>query len=158
MATESADLILIAYDGTDNARRAIDYAGRFLAADRAVLVTVWEPMVRQAARLTGMSGMMQPDWTVEEGGEDSAHVEARTVAEEGLALAEQAGLRAEARCAESGTAVWATIVEIADELDADVIVTGTRGTTGLRSLIQSSTADQVLRHSRRPVLIVPPGR
>jgi len=40
----------------------------------------------------------------------------------------------------------------------DIIVTGTRGTTGLRSLLQSSVADHVLRHSHRPVLIVPPGK
>ena len=40
---------------------------------------------------------------------------------------------------------------------ADLIVTGTRATTGLRSLIQSSVADHVLRRGHRPVLIVPPG-
>ncbi|GAA4822022.1 MULTISPECIES: universal stress protein [Tomitella] len=158
MSTEPADLIVIAYDGTENARRAIRYAGRFLAAERAILVTVWEPMVRQAARMSGLSGMMQPDWLPDDDTEDIAHVEAREVAEEGLQLAAEAGLTAEARCIESGTTVWTTIVEIADELDADVIVTGTRGTTGLRSLIHSSTADQVLRHSHRPVMIVPPGK
>lgn len=158
MTTQPADLILIAYDGSENAKRAIEYAGRFLAADKAVLVTVWEPMIRQAARMSGLSGMMQPDWLPDEGGDDIAHVEARDVAEEGLELARQAGLAVEARCVESGATVWTTIVEIADELDADVIVTGTRGTTGLRSLIHSSTADHVLRHSRRPVLIVPPGK
>src|SRR5699024_256500 len=158
MSTEPADLIIIAYDGTENARRAIRYAGRFLAAERAVLVTVWEPMVRQAARMSGLSGMMQPDWLPDDDTEDVAHVEARAVAEEGLQLASEAGLRAEARCIESGTTLWTTIVEIADELDADVIITGTRGTTGLRSLIRSSTADHVLRHSHRPVLIVPPGK
>ncbi|PRC51533.1 universal stress protein UspA, partial [Mycobacterium sp. ITM-2017-0098] len=48
-------------------------------------------------------------------------------------------------------------IDAADELDADLIVTGTRATTGLRSLIQSSVADHVLRRGRRPVLIVPPG-
>lgn len=158
MSTEPADLVLIAYDGTENARRAVRYAGRYLSAERAVLVTVWEPMVRQAARMSGLSGMMQPDWLPDDETEDVAHVEARAVAEEGLALAAECGLQAEARCIESGTTVWTTIVEIADELDADVIVTGTRGTTGLRSLIQSSTADHVLRHSHRPVLIVPPGK
>ncbi len=36
-------LMLIAYDGSDNAKRAVDYAGRFLSANRAVLVTAWEP-------------------------------------------------------------------------------------------------------------------
>ena len=157
MTTEPADLVLIAYDGSENARRAVRYTGRFLAAERAILVTVWEPMVRQTARMSGLSGMMQSDWLPEDDTDDAARTEANEVAEEGLALAAESGLTAEARCIESGTAVWTTIVEIADELDADVIVTGTRGTTGLRSLIHSSTADHVLRHSHRPVLIVPPG-
>ncbi|NKW35234.1 universal stress protein, partial [Rhodococcus hoagii] len=57
-----ADLMLIAYDGSDNAKRAIQHAGRFLAANRAVVVTAWEPMVRQAARMSGLSGVMQPEW------------------------------------------------------------------------------------------------
>lgn len=52
--------------------------------------------------------------------------------------------------------MWGTVIDAADELDADLIVTGTRATTGLRSLIQSSVADHVLRRGRRPVLIVPP--
>ncbi|EJZ05210.1 universal stress protein, partial [Mycolicibacterium vaccae] len=52
--------------------------------------------------------------------------------------------------------VWQTIIEAADDLDADLIVTGTRATTGFRSLIQSSVADHVLRRGHRPVLIVPP--
>ena len=31
-ADTTADLIMIAYDGSDNARRAVQYAGRFLQA------------------------------------------------------------------------------------------------------------------------------
>lgn len=77
---------------------------------------------------------------------------------EGLELANSLGLHAEGRTVEVVNAVWAAIIEAADELDVDIIVTGTRGTTGLRSLLQSSVADHVLRHSHRPVLIVPPGR
>lgn len=153
-----ADLMLIAYDGSDNAKRAIEYAGRFLAANRAVVVTAWEPMVRQAARMSGLSGVMQPEWVPDETAEDIALTDAKTTNDEGVDLALVAGLNAEGRCCESATAIWATIVECADELDADIIVTGTRGTTGLRSLLQSSVADHVLRHSHRPVLIVPPGK
>ncbi|PRC51531.1 universal stress protein UspA, partial [Mycobacterium sp. ITM-2017-0098] len=48
-------------------------------------------------------------------------------------------------------------IDAADELDADLIVTGTRATTGLRSLIQSSVADHVLRRGRRPVAQSAPG-
>lgn len=35
----ACDLMLIAYDGSENARRAVEYAGRFLAANRAVVLT-----------------------------------------------------------------------------------------------------------------------
>ncbi len=68
----TADLILIAYDGSDNAKRAIDYAGRFLTTSRAIVVTAWEPMVRQAARMSGLSGVMQPEWVPDDEAEDVA--------------------------------------------------------------------------------------
>ncbi|MCJ0902037.1 universal stress protein [Rhodococcus sp. ARC_M6] len=151
-------LMLIAYDGSDNARRAITYAGRFLAANRAILVTAWEPMVRQAARMSGLSGVMQPEWIPDDDVEDIAYTDAKSTLAEGVALAEAVGLTVEGRSAECTSAIWSAIVETADELDVDIIVTGTRGTTGLRSLLQSSVADHVLRHSHRPVLIVPPGK
>lgn len=153
-----ADLILIAYDGSDNAKRAIEYAGRFLTTRRAVVVTAWEPMVRQAARMSGLSGVMQPEWVPDDQAEDVALTDAKVTNNEGVALAERAGLDVEGHCAECTTAIWTAIVEKADDLDVDIIVTGTRGTTGLRSLLQSSVADHVLRHSHRPVLIVPPGK
>lgn len=153
-----ADLILIAYDGSENSKRAVQYAGRFLESCRAVVVTAWEPMVRQAARMSGLSGVMQPDWVPDEDSEDVALSDARITNDEGLEMARSVGLHAEGRTVEVVNAVWSAIIEVADELDVDIIVTGTRGTTGLRSLLQSSVADHVLRHSHRPVLIVPPGR
>ncbi|ABG96976.1 universal stress protein UspA [Rhodococcus opacus PD630] len=151
-------LMLIAYDGSDNAKRAVECAGRFLASNRAVLVTVWEPMVRQAARMSGLSGVMQPEWVPDEETEDVAFSDAKVTNEEGVQLAEAAGLATEGRCIECTSTIWTAIVETSDELAVDIIVTGTRGTTGLRSLLQSSVADHVLRHSHRPVLIVPPGK
>ncbi|QNG21515.1 universal stress protein [Rhodococcus triatomae] len=153
-----ADLVMIAYDGSENAKRAVEYAARFLLTRHAVVVTAWEPMVRQAARMSGLSGVMQPEWVPDEDHEDVALTDAKAVNQEGLDLARSAGVDAEGRCVECATTIWTAIVEAADEMDVDIIVTGTRGTTGLRSLLQSSVADHVLRHSHRPVLIVPPGK
>ncbi len=77
-------LMLIAYDGSDNAKRAVDYAGRFLSANRAVLVTAWEPMVRQAARMSGLSGVMQPEWVPDDDVEDIAYTDAKVTLAEGV--------------------------------------------------------------------------
>ncbi|MET8800074.1 universal stress protein [Nocardia sp. NPDC004568] len=146
------DLMLIAYDGSEHAKRAIEYAGRFLAAD----LTAWEPMVRQAARISGISGMVQPEWVPDEELEDIAYTSAREINAEGVHLAELAGLNAEARTQEYAASAWQAVVQVADELDVDIIVAGTRGATGLRALVHSSVADAVLKHCHRPVFLVPP--
>lgn len=150
------DLMLIAYDGSDHARRAITYAGRFLSANRAIVLTAWQPAVLYAARMAGFSGMMQPEWLPDDDLDDAARMAATGISAEGVELAKHAGITAEPRTAECLTTVWETIVAQADELDADIIVAGTRGATGLRALLHSSVADAVLKHCHRPVLLVPP--
>jgi nucleotide-binding universal stress UspA family protein len=150
------EIMVIAYDGTDNARRAVHYAGRFLSTNRAVVLTVWSPTSRGSEPPSvDLDGPPDP---APDDDEDIAYADAQRTNAEGTTLARAAGLTAEPMCVAATSTVWNTIIEAADTLDADLIVTGTRGTTGLRSLLQSSVADRVLRHGHRPVLIVPPGR
>ncbi|MDQ3936027.1 MAG: universal stress protein, partial [Actinomycetota bacterium] len=52
--------------------------------------------------------------------------------------------------------VWHAIVEAADELDARVVVLGSRGLSGVRSALLGSVSYGVVHHSRRPLLVVPP--
>ncbi len=148
-------IVVIAYDGTPNAQRAVRYAGSFLSAQRAVVLTVWAPMGPGpdpvSIDLDGPPDPLDPDDV------DIAYADAQRTNLEGTELARSAGLPAESLCLAAGGTVWRTIIDAADTLGADLIVTGTRGNTGLRSLMQSSVADRVLRHGRRPVLIVPPG-
>lgn len=47
------------------------------------------------------------------------------------------------------------IVEIAKEFDASLIVMGTHGRTGFSHFISGSIAEQVTRHAKCPVLIIP---
>ncbi len=43
----------------------------------------------------------------------------------------------------------------AEEEGADVIVTSTHGTTGFKHVLLGSTAEYIVRHAKRPVLVVP---
>jgi len=51
---------------------------------------------------------------------------------------------------------WSHIVDLAKEQEADLIVIGTHGRTGLKHVLLGSTAEQVVRHAPCPVLVVGP--
>ena len=53
-----------------------------------------------------------------------------------------------------GQAVYTSILEAAQAVEADVIVIGSHGRKGLEKLILGSVTAQVLAHSRLPVLVV----
>jgi nucleotide-binding universal stress UspA family protein len=47
------------------------------------------------------------------------------------------------------------LLDVADDVDADMIVVGSRGFGGFPQMLLGSTSTQLAQHSRRPVLIVP---
>jgi nucleotide-binding universal stress UspA family protein len=149
---ESQQLILIAYDGSENARYAIGRAGELFAGRPAVVLHVREP-VELAAIRRGVIGMSAT------GAEPEAAASAQTLAErvaaEGAKLAREAGLDAEARTAEAVDPVWDTIIRAADEAGASLIVLGSRGLRGLRSLMLGSVSHQVVHNAHQPVLVIP---
>lgn len=144
--------ILIAYDGSDDAKAAIAFAGQILRGESAVVLTVWERLAMTSARASaGLMTGIEGDFA----GDEALAEAMRELARHGADLAREAGLDATPRCDVDAVAVWATIVDVADEIDAKLIVTGTRGLGGVRSLLMGSTSDRVLHHTRRPVLVVP---
>ncbi|MDU0825964.1 MAG: universal stress protein [Negativicoccus succinicivorans] len=47
-----------------------------------------------------------------------------------------------------------TILTVADELNADLIVIGSRGLGSVKGLVLGSASKYVLHHATRPVLVV----
>ena len=90
------------------------------------------------------------------GAEDSLMQEASDLmASDGADRARIAGLEATPLAVKADHGVAATIIEKADEVDALLIVMGTRGNTGVRSLLLGSVSHDVAHHAHRPLLIVP---
>lgn len=153
-AADSGRPVLIAYDGSDQAKRAIAEAGRVLGPGRsAVVLTVREPI--ESFEFAGLGGATTLDPATVSAMQDAAQNEATVVAEEGAALAREAGFDAEARVG-VGPSPWQEIVGTADDLDADLIAIGSRGRTGLKKVLLGSVASAVAQHSGRSVLIVHP--
>jgi nucleotide-binding universal stress UspA family protein len=142
--------ILICYDGSDDSRRSIDAAAVLLGTGRrAVVLDVGSPLT--ASESVAAISSAVPSNAFEELNTDAALQRAQVGAEQALKV----GFQAEPR-AELLSPTWQGIVNVADELDAAVIVIGSRGLSGVREAFEGSVSHEVTAHSHRPVLIVPP--
>jgi nucleotide-binding universal stress UspA family protein len=143
--------VLIAYDGSEHAKHAIRSAAGLLAVKDALVVTVWRPTSDVGAFAWYGAGpdMVNLPELDRAGAEAGGHV-----AEEGAQIARVAGLRAESVAIEATPPVWKTIVETADLHDAVAIVMGSRGLSGLRSMLLGSVSNAVVHHTDRPTLVI----
>ena len=138
--------VLLAYDGSEYAKTAIQEAARELRPGRhAIVLTVWQPFASFPAVSTAVALPANLSEPVEE--------EARKVAAEGASLARQLGFDA-TPVLDQGDPVWQCIVDTADHYDASVIVLGSHGRTGITAVLVGSVAAAAARHTDRSVLIV----
>ena len=146
-------MILICYDGSPDAQAAITHAGKLMHGESATVLTVWEPFIDVMAR----AGAGMAYWDGVDLDEIDAESErtARARAEEGVELARAASLNPQPRTRTRGATIAETILSEADDVNARTIVLGTRGLTGLKSLMLGSVSHAVLQHTDRPVIVVP---
>jgi nucleotide-binding universal stress UspA family protein len=148
--------LVIGFDGSDEAMRAIEVAGRLLPGSPAVVVHVGAvvtlaPPPAGAPTLPPLPSAAPVD---------DAEVEriAGGVADAGVDAARAAGLDARPVTSRGGGAseVAHAIAHVAQEHDAAVIVVGSRGRSAMKAAILGSVSSALLGITSVPVLVVPP--
>jgi nucleotide-binding universal stress UspA family protein len=142
--------LLLCYDGSADAAHAIQRAGELFAGRSALVVTVWQPV----AAYVSIASAGAPVSTVNVAELALEAEEGRRVADEGVRVANRAGLKAEPLPTDATGAVWKIILKLAKEHSAATIVMGSRGLTGLRSLLLGSVSSAVAQHADRPTLVI----
>jgi nucleotide-binding universal stress UspA family protein len=150
--------IVIAYDGSDAARAAVNQAAALFGSRHAIVLTVWEPGLADFMLMPNTMGtgtMMMPyDPATVQAIDKAAEDHARDIAEDGVKLAQAGGLQAEALPVRDAADIADTILETASERDAAAIVIGSRGLKGFKSKMMGSSSSSVLSRSAVPVVIV----
>jgi nucleotide-binding universal stress UspA family protein len=141
--------ILIAYDGSEDATSAITRAGQLLTPGPALVVTIWSTAERVISTSAGAATYAPIFGEIDE----LERTSARATAEQGAALARDAGFDATPLIARSRN-VWRAILDLAAEHDARAIVLGSRGQGGLSGVLLGSVPGRVVHHADRPVLVV----
>lgn len=137
MTMSSSGPFLICYDGSDGARAALEAA--VAVFDRpAIVACYWQPFADSGRRF---------ELSLLELVQDPARVNDRE-----QALAEQT---ADAVAQQVPGSIDAAIHRHADELDACAIVLGSRGRSGLGSMLLGDVAGDVVQLSSRPMFVVP---
>jgi nucleotide-binding universal stress UspA family protein len=146
--------LLLAYDGSEAARTALTAAAALFEGAEGVIATVQPPSPSLEAG--AMARIALPDAMIREG---LANLRAEN---------ERAGQERLAEGAAHGAAHWTTrlvhavtpwrgLRALAEEIDADLVVCGTRGEGPVDRVLVGSTAASLLHHAERPLLVVPAG-
>jgi len=133
--------ILVAYDGSEQARRALDWAVHMaMAQDSTVGVISVAPTLAAGPRI---ADAVDPTSNLDE------H---RRQLDEAVAVLAAAGVKAKAVLKAGNPAE--EIIDAARDGRFDVILVGIRGMGAVKRFIIGSVADRVVRHATVPVLVV----
>jgi len=143
--------LLVPIDFSENALHAVDYAVRLaeVFGSRVILLHVYHfpvELLTDWSAYGTLAGSAEILEGLRKDREEQMAALAREKARPGVAF--------ETRVLE-GTP-FAEIVKAAREENADLIVMGTRGLTGIKHILIGSTAEKVVRKSPCPVLVLKP--
>jgi nucleotide-binding universal stress UspA family protein len=143
--------ILVCYDGSPVAARAIDAAGALFPRRPAIVLYVSSRATPERVRTTSVQRVREE--LLEEVRVAARH-EAAAVAAEGTSLARRAGLEAKPFTVETGDGVTDAIVRVATKESAAAVVIGRPGRTRRGSLRPGSVSRRILDRCPVPVVLV----
>src|SRR3954447_10682457 len=149
--------VLVAYDGSELSKAAVRHVAQLFPTRPAVLATVWEPglavMPMGPSDSLGME-MATPDLETVETIDRVQREHATRVAAEGVELARSLGLTAEPHAVQDEVDVADTLIDLARERGAAVVVAGSHGISGLRARFLGGVSRKLIEHCDRPVLVI----
>lgn len=145
--------LVVAYDESADARRALEHAVRMFPDWCAIVVHVWSSSL--PAMPSGLGAPLVPDTEVLDDSDDRR--EAQRIVEDGVARSGHAGLAAQPvlRHVDGISDVATAVLAVAQDQEAQLIVAGRRGLGRVRAAVLGSVSDALVRDTAIPVLIVP---
>jgi nucleotide-binding universal stress UspA family protein len=139
--------ILCATDGSEHGDRALRQAARMTRDSDGEL-----HLAHVTQRIPGGSQLGGQDVFLTE-----FEIESRIV-RQSEEIAQQTGVKAKVHLIAGSRAPAKQLAKLADRIDADLIVLGSRGHTPLAGVVLGSVTQQLLHETGRPVLALPPAR
>lgn len=143
--------VLFCYDGSEGSRTALGAAGELIKPGDAVVLAVWTSAAVQLARAGSFLVAIPNEGEIDEEEAGSA----QQIADEGAAGARRRGYNASARIEQADESVAKTIDQVAQDIDAGLIVCGQRGRGAIGSALLGSVSHALAVHTKRPLLIAP---
>ncbi len=137
--------ILVATDGSENAVKAASYGVNIAKATGAEVYALYVVSTEHAVTTRTVMGWSEAfeEYLANKGGAAIAYVEK---------LGKEAGVKVEPVFLKGIPAE--KILEYTEESNIDLVVMGTQGLTGIKRFLIGSVAENVLRHSKVPVMII----
>ena len=139
--------ILVALDGSECSHKALDVAVQ-LAKEQGARCTVCTvvDVVRAAASMTFATGDLVSEWIA------TLNSEARQIEIEAISKYKESEVTIETLVLEGYPS--SALLDVAKNKEADLIVMGSHGRTGLKRLWLGSVAESVVQEATIPVMIV----
>lgn len=141
------DTIVVGFDGSDNARRALETAME-LVSEEGVVHVVTAFHMRSAAQTAEMMASLPEEFR----GAFDLMEGPRTHLHDAEALLEHRGVGHEGHLVEDEPA--SAILDVAEEVGADLVVVGSRGLGRVARFLRGSVSTRVASHAKTSFLVV----